>query len=232
MHDSFFARLTDLFRAPSRLMERVGEAPRVLAPTLLIVFIMAGFTWLTMPIAGPEQLEMMRDSRLMRMMPEEAWQQQYDEAMNPSPLKRGLQAAGSGISTWITILVFGLVLGFFARMSGGQGTMRQAIGVTTWSALIPFGLATLVKAPLVLLTESVFSVTIGLAAFAPGDDPGSALHQILMAYGDFFTWWGLAVLVIGFSRVFKLKTGSAAAAVLLPWALMTAIPVVIGILMM
>ncbi len=232
MNDSLGRRLKDLFAAPARLMDRVGEAPRYLIPGLIVLVIMGGFSYLTMPITAPEQMELMRDSKIMRLMPEDAWQQQYEQAMNPTPLKRTLQSVGSAFSIWISMLLFGFILGFFARISGGQGSMRQALGIVSWASLIPFGVAMVIKLPLIMMTESAFRITLGLAAFAPGDNPMSPLHQFLMTYGDFFTWWGLAVLVVGFERVFKLSRGTAAVAVILPWAVASAIPLGISLIMM
>ncbi len=232
MNDSLVQRMINLVMAPSRLMEKVGEAPKFMIPGMLVLVIMGAFTYITMPIAGPEQLELMRDSKIMRMMPEDVWQQQYEESMNPSPLKRALQSVGSGFSIWVSMIVFGFILGFFVRMSGGQGSFKQALGVVSWASLIPFGIGTLIKLPLVVMTESMYRVNIGLAAFAPGDDPTSALRQVLMSYGDFFTWWGLAVLVIGFAHVFKLNRSVAAISVILPWALATAIPLGISLMFM
>lgn len=232
MRDSFLQRLTDLVAAPSRLMDHVGEAPRFLAPGLIVLVVTGIFTYATLPISGPEQMEVMRDSKISRMIPEDAWQQQYDQAMNPTPVKRVLQGVFAGLAAWASVIVFGLILGFFVRMGGGQGTMKQALGVVSWASLLPFGLGVLIKLPLVLMTESVMNVAIGLAAFAPGDDPVSPLRQILQSYGDFFTWWGLVVLIIGFSRVFKLGRGAATVSVLLPWALATAVPLALSLIMM
>ncbi len=232
MSDSLWQRLKDLFVAPARLMDRVAEAPRYLIPGLIVLVVVGVFNYLTMPITGPEQMELMRDTKLMQMMPQDAWQQQYEQAMNPTPLKRALQTVGSAFSVWISMLLLGFILGFFARMSGGQGGFRQALGIVSWASLIPFGLGMVIKLPIVLMTESMYRVTLGLAAFAPGDDPLAPLHQILMAYGDFFTWWGLAVLVIGFQRVYKLGRGAAVLAVILPWVLVSAIPLGISLIMM
>jgi hypothetical protein len=232
MNDSLWQRLRDLVVAPRRLMEGVGTAPRWWVPGLLIFLVIGGFSWVAAPISGPEQLELMRDSKIMRLMTEDVWQQQYEQALDPEPGKRALQALGAGFSGWIMIILFGFILGFFVRMSGGQGTFKQALGVVSWASLIPFGIGPLVKLPLVLKTESVYKVTIGLAALIPDRDPSSALSQVLMTYGDFFTWWGLAVLVVGFSAVFGLSRNSATVAVLLPWALASAIPLGIGLLFM
>ena len=84
VNDTLAGRLADLVTKPGRLMDKVGIAPRWWQPGLLILVLIAGFAWLTSPISGPEQLEMMRDSKIMSMMPEEQWQQQYDDALNPT----------------------------------------------------------------------------------------------------------------------------------------------------
>jgi len=232
MNDNFLGRIADLVMKPGRLMENVGAAPRWWQAGLLVFVVVGAFTWLTSPISGPEQMEMMRDSKIMQMMPEDQWQQQYEESMNPAPLKRALSAGGAGLSSWAMVLVFGLILGFFAKMSGGQGAMKQSLGIVSWASIIPFVIASLIKLPLVLATESVYRVTLGLAALLPDRDPSTPLFQILMSYGDFLTWWGLIVLIIGFQRVYQMSRSAAAIAVLLPWALATAIPVGIGLLFM
>ncbi len=232
MNDSFFARLSDLLSKPTRLMANVGANPRWWQPGLLIFVMVGAFSYLTLSISGPEQLEVMRDSKIMQMMPEEQWQKQYDESLNLPPDKRLFQSALAGISAWVMVLIFSFILGFFARMSGGVGSFRQALGVGSWAALIPFGMATVVKLPLVLATESVMGVNIGLAALLPGGDPTAPLHQILVTYGDLFTWWGLFVLIVGYMQVFGMSQKSAVISVILPWILLSAIPVGIGLLLM
>jgi len=232
MNDSFFGRLSDLIARPSRLMDNVGASPRWWPAGLLIFVLIGGFTYLTMPISAPEQMEMMRDSKLMRMIPEAQWQEQYDATLNMPQTKRILQSIGAGLTTWVLIILFSFILGFFARMSGGEGTFRQVLGLGVWSAVIPFGFASLVKLPLVLVTESVFAVNLGLAALLPDGDPGMPLYQVLMTYGDLFTWWGLIVLIIGFHRVFGMSQKTAAISVILPWILLSAIPLGISLLFM
>lgn len=230
--DGLVARFGDLFAKPSRLMDNVAARPLWWVPGLVIFVALVVFAWLTAPISGPEQMEMMRDSKLMSMVPEEQWQAQYEEAMNIAPGKRAVQSLSAGFMGWISVIVFGFILGFFARMSGGKGSFRQALGVTSWAALLPFAVGPLVKAPLVLATESAFKVNIGLAALLPGAEPGSPLFQVLLTYGDFLTWWGLAILVIGFTRVFGLARNAAITTVLAPWALLSLVPLGLALIFM
>ena len=230
--DGFLGRLSDLVTKPGRLMVNVGAAPRWWQAGLLVFFLMAAFSWVIMPISGPEQMELMRDSKIGQLMPPGEWEKAYAESLEPQPVKRLLQSLGAGFSTWIMILILGFVLGFFARMSGGQGGFKQALGIVHWASVIPFGLLVVIKGPLILMTESLMQVNIGLVALLQDADPSSALFQILATYGDFFNWWGLAVLVIGFRQVFRMSTGAAAVSVLLPWALLVAIPVGINLFIM
>ena len=71
-----------------------------------------------------------------------------------------------------------------------------------------------------------------VAALVPGLETTAPLYTVLSTYGDFFSWWGLAVLVIGFQRVFGMSRNAATVSVLLPWALASAVPVGLGILFM
>jgi len=232
MNDSFLGRFSDLFTNPGRLMEKVGAAPRWWQPGLLAFLVMIGFSWFTLPVSAPEQAELMRNSKLMDMVGEDMADQQYEEALNITPAKKVTQSLIAGFTTWLLILIFGLILGFFVRMSGGVGTFNQALGVVSWGAVPVFVLASVVKIPLILITESVYKVNIGLAALVPGADPQSPLFLGLMTYGDFFTWWGLILLIIGFEKVFKIGRSAAAISVLLPWALLSAIPLALSLLFM
>ncbi|MCK9995953.1 MAG: YIP1 family protein [Candidatus Krumholzibacteria bacterium] len=232
MNDSFFGRLKDLIINPGRLMENVGANPSWWQPGLLVCIVMIGFSWMTLPISAPEQAELMRDSKLMQMVPEEAADQQYEEARNITPSQRIIQSGIAGFTTWLLVLIFGLILGFFVRLSGGEGSFKQALTIVSWGSIPMFVIGSLVKLPLILQTESVFKVNIGLAALLPGGDPGSVLFQTLMAYGDFFAWWGLFLLVIGFERVFSIGRSVAVLSVLLPWALLSAIGLGISLLVM
>lgn len=228
MNDSFFGRLGDFFTNPHRLMENVGAHPRWWQPGLLVFLVMIVFSWVTLPISAPEQAELMRDSKLMDMVPPDVADQQYEEARNLTQDKRLTQTGIAGFTTWIMVLIFGLILGFFVRLGGGQGSFSQALGIVSWGSVAVFGVSSLVKMPLIVMTESVYKVNIGLAALMPGSEPGSFLFQALMTYGDFFTWWGLFLVIIGFEKVFQMGRSAAVLSVLLPWALLSAIPLALS----
>jgi|GEM_PF-1965423 len=230
--DPLGQRFVDLIIKPSRLMDNVGRAPFWVLPMVIIIGVMAIFTYFTMAISGPEQMELMRDSKIMQMAGEGAWEKAYQDSLNPSSTKLLMTSVFSGLQIGVMMLLLALILGFFAKMGGGKGRIVQALGIVSWASLIPLALSSLIKLPLILQTESFYGTTLGLAALIPDGDPSSPLYQVLLTFGDFFTWWGLALLVIGFERVYSMSRGAALAAVLLPWGLLSGIMVGVGILAM
>ena len=215
--DSLLQRFSDLVAKPSRLMDNVGRKTQLWLPYMLLFLVLTGFMWTVSPIMNPEQLEMSKDSKLMQMIPEDVRQEQYEKALHPTPTMRLLQAAQAGFFVIIQTMLLGLLLGLFAKLSGGTGRVVQAMGITAWAGLIPMVLGSLVTLPIILQTESFFGTTIGLAALLPDGDPSSLPFKLLFMFGDFFSWWGVAVLVIGFKRVYGLSQGAAATTVIMVW---------------
>jgi hypothetical protein len=232
MNDGFVARLKALFTRPRDLGAMIKARPTWLAPALLIAGLIGVYTGAVSHIAAPEQLEMMRDSKFMRMMPEEKWQEQYQEAMAPSLVKRTTSGLAAGVFTCAFGAVLAAVLNLFAKLSAGKGRFKQMLSLVYWTGLLPFGVGSCLKYGLVLAKESVLGVSIGLAALLPNADYKSLPYQLLTTFGDFTMWWALAILVIGVEVVYELRRGSAAVVVLLPWALLSGVGVIIGRLFM
>jgi hypothetical protein len=232
MNDGFAARFKALITQPRALGAMIKERPRWLVPALVMLGVMWLFTGAVTHISTPEQLELMRDSKIMQMMPEEQWQEQYRESLTPTMLKRVGDGAGGGIAVCISAVILAAVLNLFAKLSAGRGRFKQMLALVFWTGLIPYGLATVLKYALVLAKESVVGVSIGLAALVPDPDYTSALYQFLLTFGDFTMWWALAALVLGVEVVYELRRGTAAVVVLLPWALLSGVALVLGRLFM
>ena len=230
--DGFVGRFLDLFRKPTRLMDNVGRKPRWWAPLLLIFVTVTFSSWMIMPIAAPEIVGQMQDSVLGMALPDEDMQEMKEGALDIPPTKRVLQALNDGVLNMIIILLFGLILGLFAQLTGGKVRYGQVLGITTWAAVPVYSLNMLVRIPLAYATGSVLRLSVGLAVLAPGADTGSFLFKVLYNYGDFFTWWGLILVIIGFRRVFGMALGPAILAVVLPWAVMMALSLGFMLLLM
>ncbi len=224
--DGFGARLAALFAAPGRLMTWVQASPRWLTAGLVIMAATGLFTSLTAHIAGPEQLEVMRETRFGEMMSAEQFQEQMARAEAPSVAKRVAQFVSGAAAAWIVTFIGGLVYLLFSKLAGGPGTFRQVMGVVFWSGIIASGLGSLVRLPLVLAKGSVMEVSTGLGVLVE-PNPLALGYQVLGAF-DLFTIWGLALIVIGFEKVHGFARVKAIAVTVLPWALMTAVMLGIG----
>jgi len=220
-NDNLGSRLVALIVKPGLLMEWVRERPQWLLAALVLLVVTGLFSALTIQISGPEQLELMRDTRFGQMMSDEEWETQYEENLNPTPTKRLTHALTSGVGTLFIVFIYGVLYLLFSKLAGGQGSFKQILGVTFWATIIPFALGALVRLPLIFAKQSVFGVSIGLAALAPNLELTSALYQALVAFGDFFVWWGLVVTIIGFEKVNDFTRGKAATVVIMPWLLIT-----------
>lgn len=126
---------------------------------------------------------------------------------------------GNGLQAWSMCIVFALVLYCFIRLAEGQGTMPQALGIVHWAALMPYGVGTLIRLPIILSTGQYEATTLSLASFLPDEMVGGTLFTFLSYLTDVTHWWGVALLVIGFQRVFGLARRPTILSVVLPWLL-------------
>lgn len=220
--DTLLWRIGAVFARPSELMAAVKERPRWVPAGLIVMAVMALFTAAVLHISGPEQMEMMRETRIGRMMPEEAWQQQFNRSLDPGPVDRLRSGLSAAAGVWVAVFISGLVFLLFGKLAGGTGTFKQVMGVVYWSALISTGLALLVRLPIVLARDSLLEVSTGLAAFLPDPDPLSPTFQLLQ-YLDLFAIWGLVVAIIGFAQIHGFPRNKAATVTILPWLLMSAV---------
>jgi hypothetical protein len=219
--DNVLSRLVAVFVRPGQAMAWVQENPRWLIAALLLAIVAAVYAAATVHIASPEQMELMRDTRFGRMMSDEDWQTAYDESLAPTTTKRITTGIAGAVAIFVITLIYALVYLLFGKLAGGKGSFRMVLGVAFWAYLIPGGLGNLLKLPLIFAKQSVMEVSLGLAALAPKDDLMSAGYQALYYFGDFFAWWGLAVIIIGFQKIHGISRGQAAVVTILPWLLVT-----------
>lgn len=225
--DSVLSRVLAVFARPRAAMAAVKQRPLWMVAGLLVMAVMAIYSASVLHISGPEQMEMMRETRIGRMMSDDEWQRQYERSLDPSTPVRVRQGLSAAAGLWFAFFISGLVYLLFGKLAGGQGTFKQVMGVVFWSGLISAGLGTLVRWPLVVAKQSHLNVSTGPAAFLGDLDPLSAGHQALQ-FLDFFGLWGLVVMIIGFEVIHGFARNKAIVVTVLPWLLMSAVMFGIG----
>ncbi len=219
MTESVTARFWKIFSAPGEAMAAVRDNPRWTLAALALILVMTAFGAATLHITGPENVDMMRDTRFGRMLDDEQIAEQYARYDDISGTDRLLHGLQTGFGVFVGVFISGLVYLLFCKLAGGTGSFAQTMGAVYWSSLIGVGLGSLVKWPLVLAKQSAFSVSTGLGLLAPDAAPTSATYQLL-GFFDFFVIWSLVVLVIGFQHVHGFDRNKSATVTVMSWLLM------------
>ncbi|MBC8424161.1 YIP1 family protein [bacterium] len=227
MNDSVLSRFWTIIVNPSAAMEAVRERPRVLVAALAIIILMGVFTAATVHIAGPEQADMMRDTRFGELMEPEQIEEMYDSYLDMTTKDRIMSALPAGFGSAAMVFVMGLVFLLFGKLAGGQGTFGQVMGVIFWSNVVSMGYAALIKWPLVLAKETVMGITLGPAVLVADRGFLDPLFGFLTLL-DIFTVWGVVLIVIGFEKVHGFARNKAIAVVVATWLLISLVMFGIG----
>lgn len=220
MNESVLARFAAIITDPVGAMNAVRENPRWPAAALAIVLMVAFYSGSTMHITGPEQVDMMQETRIAEMMGPEAIEEmyaKYDEITTKDRIIVGMQA---GFGSLFAVFVVSLVYMLFGKLAGGAGGMKQVLGVVAWANVVGMGLNALVNLPLVLSKGSSMDISLGPAILAAGRGVTDPVFQLLSMF-DVFSIWTVVLIVLGFESVHGFARNKAATVVVGAWLLMS-----------
>ncbi|HPF34403.1 MAG TPA: YIP1 family protein [Candidatus Krumholzibacteria bacterium] len=222
MNETVFSRFYAIVVAPRAAMEAVRAEPRWTAAALAIVLMVAVLAAATVPIAGPEQLDMMQETSLGRHLPPEEIEQAYAQFEDMGLKDRLMSGLQAGFSVLVSLLIMSLVYLLFGRLAGGRATYQQILGVLFWANVVGIGLGSLVKLPLVLATGSSLRVSLGPALLMADRGPLDPMFQLL-SFFDVFSLWAVALVVLGHEAVHGFARSKAAAVAGGAWLLMVSV---------
>ena len=200
MNETVFGRFIFILTNPGVAMDQVRDNPRWTAAALVIVACVAIYSGVTLHITGPEQVELLQETRFGEMMEAEQIEEMYAQFDNITMKTRILSGMQAGFATLISVLISTLVYLLFSRLSGGQGSFKQLLGVVMWASVVGLGVHSLAKIPLVLMKGSSMDVSLGLGVLAASRGPLDAVYQFLSMF-DVFSLWALALVVLGLERI-------------------------------
>ena len=214
-----FSRFAGALFSPGETFADVARRPDILAP--LLVFVIFGFisTALMLPRLDLEAINAAQSEAMRKQNPN----------MSDADLERiqRFGAASTRVFMWVAPLLSVLFYMFIAgvillafRMMGGEGTFRQAFSTTlyAWTPLLLFSIVMLI----VVVARGSFDPTTAATlvksnpAFLVDMKEQPVLFSLLGAF-DLFTIWTVALLIIGFAAVSKMKRGTAAGIVISLW---------------
>ena len=220
MNESVFTRFITIVTDPVATMNVVRENPRWAAAALGIVVLVAVYSGATMHITGPEQVEMMQDTRFGEMMTPEQIDEQYAQYDEITLVKRTLTGLAGGFGTLVMMFIVTLVYVLFGKVGGGAGSFKQTLGVIMWANFVGMGLGSIVKLPIVLAKGTSLDVALGPAILVVDRGITDPLFQFLSMF-DLFTLWTVVLMVLGFESIHGFARNKAATVVVGAWLLMS-----------
>ena len=216
---SGLARLTGTFVSPVRTFDEIARRPTWLAPLLVWTVLSVALWGILIPRADWEEVirdrfekkgQALSPDRLERIVERQrqfAWLYYVVAAAGPALIGLFLSAL-----FWLAFKAFGWELAF-----------RQSFGVTAYAFVPGAVLGSLLTFPLLLRLERIDPSRVGdlvksNPAFLVDGEEAPALRSLLQSL-DVFSFWTLALLVVGYAAAAKASRGRSAGLILTLWAL-------------
>jgi hypothetical protein len=199
------------------MFESIARRPTWPLPVILWLLASLAITAVLMPRMDFERMTRERFEKSGQKPSEEQIETMVEQQKRFAPIFG--YAVGAVVPFAITFLVAAVLFGSF-KAFGWDTTYRQALGVTS-HAFLPGVLGALLLLPLMARQERVDPDAMGdLLRSNLGflvERESKVLHSLLGSL-DVFSFWTLALLVIGFSAAAKVRRGQAAGIIVTLWA--------------
>lgn len=233
MHDSAWGRLIGVLVSPVRTFESLARRPTWL-PALIVLWVLGSgsfiLAWQRVDVGEVREATRAQISAQAAQMSEAQREQALDQAVKFTSI------AGAGCSAVmppISYLIAALLLWVAFKIAGGTIGFPTSFAVTV-HAMMPWALAALLAVPIVLGQETIGYrelqggnlLASSAAAFAPAE--ASQTLRALLGSLDVFSFWTIALLVVGFATAAKVSRGKAAVAVVALWLVWVVVKVGLG----
>ena len=221
MNDSAAGRLIGALVAPVKTFESIAQRPTWVLALILMLLSTLGVGYLTMQhtdMAGSIRQAIEKQAN-GAMTPEQI----DDRVAMATKVTNVTTIAGPIVFVPVSFLLVAFVFWLGLRLVGGDMRFPVSFSISL-HAFLPSLVAGLISIP-VLLGRGILSVdeirrgvvASSAAAFAP--EGASPIVVALLSSLDLFSFWCLALLIVGYRAGSKLKTGTVTAVVLSIWVL-------------
>jgi hypothetical protein len=210
--------LIGIFIHPARTARALDEKPTWLLAVIVCLAVTALIGWMVFGISRVESIERMKEGRMAKFMPADAIQKMEEDAQNITTRQRifGGVVMPVAMGLLLQILAYGAILHGIARAMGGQGSFSRTWALVAHCRLINPAAAGLVALPIILAKQSVFTVSLSLAALFPSLGPGSFIYGLLSIFSVFGIWF-LVSIASGLEVIHKLPRNLAWVTAGIPW---------------
>ncbi|MBL7994843.1 YIP1 family protein [bacterium] len=211
-----FSRVINLFVTPSKTLEALIAKPDWVTPLVLIFLMFIATSILLKEVIQAEQAVATKESIMKNAQIPDNQKEQYVE--QSVTMMKKFWAVGIGVG-FIVVLALYLLGGLVLHLAGknilkGEGTYLQVLSIFGYSGLVDI-LAGIIKVPLMMANQTM-RVDTGLGMLVATDQTRTPLYVLLSKF-DLFTFWQLAILIIGLSMLYKFSKEKSAALVIGLW---------------
>lgn len=211
-----FERIINVFFSPSKTFRSLEVKPDWLTPLIVSLLLMGTAMFLLNDIIQQEQIAAARTSIMKSDRIPDNQKEQVIEQQAVMMKKFWI----FGVVIGVIMLIGAYFLGGLAVWLGGNMVLGKGPGYIT--ALSVFGYASLVdiiasvvKMPLMVMNETM-RVDSGLGILVSREETRSVLYTFLSSF-DLFTFWQLALMIIGFSIIYKASVKKSAIFIIIIW---------------
>ena len=216
--DSAFARVPGTFFSPGRTFDAIARRPTWLLPIVLWTLVSLGVSAVLLPRMDFEKMTRDRFEKSGQKVTDEQLQTIVARQKQFAPI---FSYFFGGIAPIAICLLVAVVFWGAFRAFGWDLTYPQSLGATS-HAFLPGVLGAVLLLPLLARQERMDPAALGdllrsnLGFLVSRDE--KVIHSLLSSV-DIFSFWSLALLVIGFAAAAKIRKGQAAGVIVTLWAL-------------
>jgi Yip1-like protein len=212
------ARIPGALFSPAKTFESIARRPTWLPPLVLWTIFSIAVTAVILPRVDYEKIIRASFERRGQTIPEDRLQSIVESQKRIAPKIYGAIAV---VTPAIISLLIALVFWGAFKAFGWDATFQQSFGVTT-HAFLPGILASVLLLPLIVRQETVDPQNLGdLLRSNLGflvDSSSKVLHSLAQSI-DLFSFWSLALLIVGFSAAARVSRKAAAGVIVTLWLL-------------
>ena len=229
MHESAWGRLIAVLVSPARTFESIAARPTWVAPLIVLMVLSTAAYALAWQRVDVDQMKR-ETSAAMERRGQPANEEQLEQIAG---VQKGFGMGCSVVIPPIAYLLSALVLMAGFKLAGGEIGFKTSFSVTL-HGMMPWAIAALLLLPVVLAQEAVDFKALqaqtllasSAAAFLPAD--ASPVLVALVGSIDVFSFWSIALLIIGFAIAARVSRGPAATTVILAWLFWIAVKVALA----
>lgn len=221
---SGFHRMAGVLFSPAETFADIARRPDILVPLAVIIVISIISSIVVMPRIDFE-------SAIREQMSEAGGEMSPEDRDRMVRFSVGAAKALGYASPLLNIIIFALIAGVLLlafRLLGGEGTYKQAFSATiyAWMPLIIQGILGLIilMARGSVPAEQLPNLVMSNLSFLVDMKENPVAYSFLSSI-DLFTFWSLALFIIGFSFVARVSRAKSAAVILTLWFVMILVKV-------